>query len=177
MYSLYAKKYLCFYSCSGIPNPLLKQMSSVSEIMSFREPSTIKAFSNMNAKDVASILTKNKIGSVIVIDKDNRPLGIITERDLVKRVCLENIAAEKVMVEDIMSSPLITVMAYDSVDTASRIMISNKIKRLPVLESDDRIVGIISVTDITKHLAKILLDDYNRHRSLKNLLDMNDISN
>lgn len=152
-------------------------MSSVSEIMSFQEPATIIAFSNKNAKDVAEILTKKRIGSVIVIGKDNRPLGIITERDLVKRVCLENHTAESVLVEDIMSTPLITIMAYDSIDTAKRVMLSNKIKRLPVMESDNRIVGLISVTDITKHLAKILLDDYNRHRSLKKILEMNDIHN
>ena len=152
-------------------------MSSVSEIMSFREPWTITAYSNKTARDVASILTKNRIGSLIVIDKDNTPIGIITESDLVKRVCLENYNADKVLVEEIMSSPLITVMTYDSVDTASRIMLSNKIKRLPVLEADNRIIGIISVTDITQHLAKILLDDYNRHRSLKKILEMNDVSN
>jgi signal-transduction protein with cAMP-binding, CBS, and nucleotidyltransferase domain len=152
-------------------------MSSVSEIMSFREPWTITAYSNKTARDVASILTKNRIGSLIVIDKDNTPIGIITESDLVKRVCLENYNADKVLVEEIMSSPLITIMTYDSVDTASRIMLSNKIKRLPVLEADNRIIGIISVTDITRHLAKILLDDYNRHRSLKKILEMNDVSN
>lgn len=152
-------------------------MSSVSEIMSFREPYTINAYSNKTARDVAAIFTKNRIGSVIVIDKDNTPIGIITERDLVKRVCLENFKADKVLVEEIMSSPLITVMTFDSVDTASRIMLSNRIKRLPVLEADNRIIGIISVTDITRHLAKILLDDYNRHRSLKKILEMNDVSN
>ena len=134
--------------------------------MSFREPWTIAAYSNKTARDVAAILTKNRIGSLIVIDKDNTPIGIITESDLVKRVCLENYYADKVL-----------VMTYDSVDTASRIMLSNKIKRLPVLEADNRIIGIISVTDITHHLAKILLDDYNRHRSLKKILEMNDVSN
>lgn len=152
-------------------------MSSVSEIMSFREPLTIIASGNKTAKDVAVILSNNRVGSVIVIDKDNNPLGIITERDLIKRVCLKNLNAEKVLVEDMVSSPLITIMAYDSVDTASRIMISNKIKRLPVLEADNRIVGIISVTDITKHLAKVLLDDYKRHRALKQILEMDDVSN
>jgi signal-transduction protein with cAMP-binding, CBS, and nucleotidyltransferase domain len=152
-------------------------MSSVSEIMSFREPYTITAYSNKTAIDAASIMASKKISSVIVIDKENRPLGIITERDLVKRICLKNLNAKNVLIEDIMTSPLITIMAYDSVDTASRIMLSNKIKRLAVLESDGRIVGMISVTDINKHLSKILLNDYNRYRSLKKMLEMNDISN
>ena len=152
-------------------------MSSVSEIMSFHEPYTITAFSNKTAIDAASIMVSKKISSVIVIDKENRPLGIITERDLVKRICLKNLNSKDVLIEDIMTSPLITIMTYDSVDTASRIMLSNKIKRLAVLEADDRIVGMISVSDINKHLSKILLDDYNRYRSLKKILEMDEVSN
>ena len=152
-------------------------MSSVSEIMSSREPFTISAYSNKNAKDVALILTNKRIGSLIVIAKDNTPLGIITERDLVERVCLNNTKPDKILVEDMMSSPLITILAYDSIDTASRVMLSNKIKRLPVLESDGRIVGMISVTDITKHLSKILMDDYNRYRFLRKMLEMDDVHN
>jgi len=149
----------------------------VSEIMSFHDPYTITAFSNKTAIDAASIMVSKKISSVIVIDKENRPLGIITERDLVKRICLKNLNSKDVLIEDIMTSPLITIMTYDSVDTASRVMVSNKIKRLAVLEADDRIVGMISVSDINKHLSKILLDDYNRYRSLKKILDMDDVSN
>ena len=152
-------------------------MSSVSEIMSFHDPYTITAFSNKTAIDAASIMVSKKISSVIVIDKENRPLGIITERDLVKRICIKNLNSKDVLIEDTMTSPLITIMTYDSVDTASRIMVSNKIKRLAVLEADDRIVGMISVSDINKHLSKILLDDYNRYRSLKKILEMDEVSN
>src|SRR5439155_12576438 len=88
-------------------------------------------------------------------------------RDMIKRVCLKNLVASRIKVEEIMSSPLITIMSYDSIDTASRVMSKNKIKRLVVLEPDNRITGLLSVFDITKHLAKILLDDYNRYRSLR----------
>jgi CBS-domain-containing membrane protein len=62
-------------------------------------------------------------------------------------------------------------MSYDSIDTASQVMMKNKIKRLAVLEEDNRITGLLSVTDITAHLAKILLDDYKRYRSLRFAID------
>ncbi len=152
-------------------------MSTISEIMSFRELYTIMAYSNKTALDVANILTTKKISSIIVIDQKNQPIGIVTERDLVEKICQNNLNANNVLIEDLMSSPLITIMTYDSIDTASRIMISHKIKRLPVLEADNRIVGVISVTDITKNLSKILLDDYNRNRSLKKILEINDVFN
>jgi signal-transduction protein with cAMP-binding, CBS, and nucleotidyltransferase domain len=147
-------------------------MSAVSEIMSSEKTVTITADPGNTARDVAEIMAKKKIGSVIVINKKMEPIGIITERDLVRRVCLEDVKASRLEVEEIMSSPLITIMAYDSVDTASRIMTENQIKHLVVLEEDNRIGGLLSVTDITKHLAEILLNDYNRYRSLRSLIGM-----
>jgi signal-transduction protein with cAMP-binding, CBS, and nucleotidyltransferase domain len=117
-------------------------------------------------------MINKKVGSVIVIDKNTEPLGIITERDIVKHIYLKNIAASRIKVEEIMSAPLITIMSYDSIDTASRVMTKNKIKRLAVLEEDNRIVGLLSVTDIIRHLAKILVDDYNRYRSLRFAIDL-----
>jgi signal-transduction protein with cAMP-binding, CBS, and nucleotidyltransferase domain len=149
-------------------------VSAVSEIMSSEDTVTITSESGNTARDVAEIMVKKMISSVIVIDKKTQPVGIITEKDLVRRVCLKDISASRFAVEEIMSSPLITIMAYDSVDTASRIMTQNQIKHLVVLEEDNRICGLLSVTDITKHLAKILLNDYNRYRSLKSLIDMTD---
>jgi signal-transduction protein with cAMP-binding, CBS, and nucleotidyltransferase domain len=147
-------------------------MSSVNEIMSQKEIVTITAGSGKTAQDVANLMVKRKVGSVIVMDKKGQPVGIITERDMVRRVCLKNVAASRIKVEEIMSSPLITIMSYDSVDTASRVMTKNRIKRLAVLEEDNRIAGLLSVTDITSKLAKILQDDYNRYRSLRFALDL-----
>jgi signal-transduction protein with cAMP-binding, CBS, and nucleotidyltransferase domain len=147
-------------------------MSTVSEIMSQKEVVTITSDLGKTAQDVADLMVEKKVGSVIVIDKKGQYHGIITERDMVKRVCLKNIAASRIKVEEIMSSPLITIRSYDSLDTASRVMTKNKIKRVAVLEEDNRIVGLISVTDITKRLAKILLDDYNRYRLLRFAVDL-----
>ena len=142
-------------------------MSTVNEIASRKEIVTITADSGKTAYDVADLMKRNGVGSIIVIDKKRQPMGMITERDMVKRVCLKSVASSRIKVEEIMSSPLITIMSYDSTDTASVVMTKNKIKRLIVLEPDNRITGLLSVFDITKHLAKILLDDYNRYRSLR----------
>jgi signal-transduction protein with cAMP-binding, CBS, and nucleotidyltransferase domain len=142
-------------------------VSTVNEIASRKEIVTITAGAGKTAYDVADLMKINGVGSIIVIDKKKQPIGMITERDMVKRVCLKNIASSRIKVEEIMSSPLITIMSYDSIDTASRVMTKNSIKRLIVLEPDNRITGLLSVFDITKHMAKILLDDYNRYRSLR----------
>jgi signal-transduction protein with cAMP-binding, CBS, and nucleotidyltransferase domain len=147
-------------------------MSSVSEIMSSKEIVTTVVDTGKSAQDIAQMMVKEKVGSVIIIDKKGIPIGIVTERDIVTRVCLKDVAASRIKLEEIMSTPLISVMSYDSIDTASRIMIKNNIKHLAVLEEDNRIVGLLSVTDITRRLAKILLDDYTRYRSLRFAVDL-----
>ena len=147
-------------------------MSTVSEIASNKKIVMITADAGKSAYDVADLMKNKKVGSVIVMDKKSQPLGIITERDMVKRVCLKNLATSRIKAEEIMSSPLITIMSYDSIDTASRVMTKNKIKRLVVLEPDNGITAVLSVSDITRHLAKILLDDYNRYKSLRFAVDL-----
>ncbi|MGC2483276.1 MAG: CBS domain-containing protein, partial [Nitrososphaeraceae archaeon] len=100
-------------------------MSSVSEIMSEKEIVTAVADTGKSAQDVAQMMVKKKVGSVIIINKKGNPIGIVTERDIVKRVCLKDVAASRIKLEEIMSAPLISIMSYDSIDTASRVMVKN----------------------------------------------------
>ena len=72
--------------------------------------------------------------------------------------------------KDIMSSPVITVNTIDSVETASAVMTKNKIKRFVVLEQDVSLAGVLSVTDMTRKLARILVSDYNCYGFLKAIL-------
>ena len=110
-------------------------------------------------------------GAVVAL-KDDKPVGMITERDLLKKVSAGNKKPEDVSAKSIMSSPLVMVKAFDSVDTAAEIMSKRGIKRLPVVEDDGSLAGMLSVSDFAKKLAKILADDYNRYRSLKSALDL-----
>ena len=148
-------------------------MSVVSEIIpQERVVVTVDINDNPSALDVSKLMAKHRIGSIVVIEGNNKkPVGIITERDIIKKVSAQNKSADQVAVRHIMSSPLITVKSIDSVDTAAETIAENKIKRLVVLEQDGSMVGILSVSDIAKKLAKILTEDYNRYHSLRNLLD------
>lgn len=145
-------------------------MSAVSEIMS-KGVVTLDGDVNPSALNAVKAMVKDKVSSVVVV-KGGRPAGIITERDVLKKVASYNKRPEDVRALDIMSSPLITIKAFDSVDTAASVMTTNRIKRLPVLEADNSLAGMISVSDIAKRLAKIVVDDYNRYRSLKVMLEL-----
>lgn len=148
-------------------------MSVVSEIMPQKEVVTIDINNNPSALDVAKLMAKHRIGSGPVIEGDNKkPVGIVTERDIIKKVSAQNKIADQVAVRRIMSSPLVTVKSIDSIDTAAETMAKNKVKRLVVLEQDGSMVGILSISDIARKLAKILTEDYSRYRSLRNLLDI-----
>ena len=148
-------------------------MRVVSEIMPQKKVVvTVDINDNPSALDVAKLMAKHRIGSVVVIEGQNkRPVGMITERDIIKKVTAQNKSADQVEVRHIMSSPLITVKSIDSIDTAAETIADNRVKRLVVLEQDGSMVGILSVSDIAKKLAKILTQDYSRYRSLRNLLD------
>ena len=98
-------------------------------------------------KDAANLMDEKNIGCII-ISKENLPVGIITERDFVKRIA----AREKSLtlsLEQVMSSPLIAINPDETVWEAAQIMKTNNIHKLPVLQ-DNKIIGIITTTDLVK---------------------------
>jgi CBS domain-containing protein len=139
--------------------------------MSKKNVVSIQSNSEITALDISKLMVKNKVGSVLVLDSANLPIGIITERDIIKKVCVTNTLPNEMKADKIMSSPVITIMSYDSIETAAQKMTNYKIKRLPVLEENQQIANILSLTDITKHLSKILVDDYKRFRFLKSIFE------
>lgn len=97
----------------------------------------------------ASIKYKDeKVGCLVVL-KEDYCVGIVTERDLIERVICMDKNPKKTIVSEIMSSDIKTINALDKIETAIEKIIKHKIKKLPVI-SDDKIVGIITVTDISK---------------------------
>ena len=145
-------------------------MSAVSEIMSAKKIVALNADSNPTVLDATKRMLRSKVGSVVMVNKNNRPVGIVTERDVLRKVSTSRRMLKEVKAKDIMSRPVITVKPYDSVETAAAVMAKMKIKRLVVVEQDGSMEGVISLTDITKRLAKILTDEQNRFGNLKALL-------
>ena len=111
----------------------------------------------ITAKEAAIIMTEKRISSLIV-ERENVPMGIITEKDFVKKICNKDLVSSKVKVGTIMSK----IQTYASPDTPVEVavqrMVNHKIRRLPIL-SDGKVVGIVSVTDLARQLRTILLVD------------------
>ena len=113
--------------------------------------------SSESAVDIAKIMEKNKVSSII-ITKDQKPIGIITERDLVSKIISQNRKPSEVKIVDIISSPLVVVSPLTPVDEVAEKMIDKKIRRVVVVDMDQP-SGIITVTDFVKHLHKMLVDN------------------
>lgn len=98
----------------------------------------------------AAVKKMNKfgIGSVIVISS-GRPVGIITETNIMRRVVESRMDPATVWAKDIMTSPLVTIDQTAAVEEAAKIMVDKNISRLPVTNGN-KLVGLISSTDIVK---------------------------
>jgi CBS domain-containing protein len=107
------------------------------------------------AAEAARLMTDKHISSVIVVDKEE-PIGIITERDFVKKICSKELEISKVNVREIMSRILTFAGPDTSIDVAIQRMLNHNIRRLPIL-SEGKVIGIITVTDLAKHLRTELL--------------------
>ena len=107
--------------------------------------------SSAPVKKVAELMDKHDIGCVIVMNK-GKPIGIITERDMLKRVLLQFRDPRMTRVNDIMSTPLIASNPETNVREAVRLMNERRIKKLPVVEAS-HLIGLLTITDLVRSLA------------------------
>jgi CBS domain-containing protein len=107
------------------------------------------------ALEGAKLMTEKGISSLFVV-RDGVPVGIVTERDFIKKVCAKDIPISSIKIFDIMSKILTTADPETPIEVAVQRMVNHKIRRLPIMEGG-KIVGIITVTDLAKHLRTTLL--------------------
>jgi CBS domain-containing protein len=130
---------------------------------------------NASVKEAAGIMNQFEIGSIIAVRK-GKAIGIVTERDLSKRVIAEGIDAKKTRVKDNMSSPLIVIAPDTELEEAMRLMFQKKIKKLVVVDQK-HLAGLVSLTDIAScqpaiiKLLKTFAAAQNTPKSMKKVLD------
>jgi len=95
----------------------------------------------------AKAMCHDEVGSVIILDH-NKPIGIVTEEDIACKVVALDLKPSKVHVNDIMSTPLITVSADKTAGDAAKMMVKHKVRRLPVVDDNSKVIGIVTVRDL-----------------------------
>ncbi len=113
----------------------------------------IASESNITIREAIKIMSKENIGSLIVLDK-NKLVGIITERDILKNT--DKLGSK---ISSIMSKDLVTISVNDSIDAAALLMSKHKVKRLPVVEKGE-LLGIITATDLVANSDDLNEDFY-----------------
>ncbi|MCX8194802.1 MAG: CBS domain-containing protein [Candidatus Micrarchaeota archaeon] len=99
--------------------------------------------------DAAKLLKKTMVGSIIVTRK-GKASGIITERDIIHKVIAAGKNPRKVKLKSIMSKPLKVIKASDTIEAAAISLRNNRVKRLPVVDKEGRLVGIITEGDLLR---------------------------
>ncbi len=110
---------------------------------------------NASVQSAAELMKKWRVGSLIVIRGKN-PVGIVTESDIIKKVVSRDLSAANIEVKEIMASPLKFLGPEENLNDASRKMIANRIRRMPVI-SKGEVVGILTHTDIVR-VSPLLID-------------------
>jgi CBS domain-containing protein len=110
---------------------------------------------NAPANRVAELMDKHAVGCIIVTTKEEKPIGVITERDLVLRVLAKNAKPDTLKAEEVMTSPLITIEPDATITETARRMSRLNIGRLGVVYKG-RLVGIISSKDVLGVMPELL---------------------
>jgi CBS domain-containing protein len=117
-------------------------------------------------QEAANKMKEKNVSSLVVVDGNGRPVGLITERDLVRKICIRDIHTSKVINKDIMSSPLITVKSKSLTSEAVDIMLQNNVRHLLVIDNEssedvNKPIGIITPLDFTRSQGYAGSDDNN----------------
>ncbi len=98
--------------------------------------------------EAAKLMKNRKIGNVIIVEK-KQPIGILTESDILKKVVAEGRNAKDVLVKDVMSTPIVVIDPYVTLEEAMKTMGKCNVRRLPVIENNE-LIGIITQKDISR---------------------------
>lgn len=110
---------------------------------------------SVTANKIADLMSKHEYGCIIVASKDGKPIGIITERDLVVRVLAKNAKPDTVKAKDVMTAPLMTIEPDATISEAARRMSRLDIRRLAVTYKG-KLVGIVSSKDVLGVMPELL---------------------
>ena len=135
--------------------------TTIAEIMS-KKIETIEE--SASVQELALKMKDKNISSLLVVDSFGKSKGLITERDVIRKVCVNDICTSQVIIKEIMSLPLITINSNESPSTAIDIMLQHNIRHLLVVDDETEInqpIGIVTPRDLTRY-QEFTRDDANK---------------
>ena len=108
---------------------------------------------DQNVMQALILMSEKNIGAIIIVDNNDFPIGIFSERDYARKIVLKGKSSKDTLLDEVMTKELITVTRDYKIDQCMEIMNEKRIRHLPVLENK-KIVGIISIGDVLKIMIK-----------------------
>jgi len=127
-------------------------MNQLSEILGDKGGEVLKIEAEASVFEAVQKMVEANVGSLLVTDHDEI-VGIVTERDYLRRVTLEGKTDKDTAVGEIMTSPLVVVTPETTIDECMAVMTDRRIRHLPVVD-DGEVVGVVSIGDIVKFKSK-----------------------
>ena len=120
---------------------------------------TIEATSSV--QQAAKKMRDKNVSSLVVVDENGRPQGLVSERDLVTKVCTTDIPVNTMKNKEIMSSPVITISSKSSPSKAADMMLRHNVRHLLVVDNGDnnKPIGMITPLDFTRHQEHVANED------------------
>ncbi len=108
---------------------------------------------DQSVKQALILMSEKNIGAIIIVNNNDLPIGIFSERDYARKVILKGKNSKDTLLDEVMTKELITITRDYKIDQCMEIMVEHKIRHLPILENK-KVVGIISIGDVLKIMIK-----------------------
>jgi CBS domain-containing protein len=127
-------------------------MARVSEILRGKGGDVLKIDAAATVFDALTKIVEKNVGSILVTE-DDKVVGIMTERDYLRKIAVQGRTSRDTRVSEIMSAPLVYVTLETTIEESMAIMTDRRIRHLPVVENDE-VVGIVSIGDVVKFQSR-----------------------
>ncbi|WP_343673146.1 CBS domain-containing protein [Chitinophaga sp.] len=126
-------------------------MGTVRDILQYKGHAVYSIHPDSTVFDALSVLVDKNVGALIVLENE-KVLGIFSERDYARRIIVKGRASKETLIREIMTEHPISVTESDSIEDCMVKMTEKHIRHLPVIDEQDRLVGMISIGDVVKHI-------------------------
>jgi CBS domain-containing protein len=129
-------------------------MASESTVYDLQNHDPEFCYDSDSVADAAEKMEENEIGALLVRNSEDKTIGIITERDFLNKILAESKSPSQIKISDIMTEPVLSIPLHASVEAAVEVMLKGQIRHLPIKNSRNEYVGIISIRDLLSGLLQ-----------------------
>lgn len=122
-------------------------MATLKDILAGKDSKVISVDPRATVMEAAVLMNQYRVGFLVVIDGE-RPVGVFSERDILRRVVVARLDPGKTLVSEVMTAEMLVCNPGSSVDEARSVMKNRRIRHLPVVDEQERLVGLVSIGDL-----------------------------